>query len=204
MYPDTMAENRVVYLDSPGKRNTGKVVEAVVSRLDAGGVGHVVVASSSGRTADLLLDAIADRPVKLVVVTSHCGFEKEGECEMPRSTVSRLAKRGATVVRASHVLSGIERSITRKLGGASRVEAISESLRALFGQGMKVCVEVTVMAADNGAIPCGDVDVIAVGGTGWGADTACVVRPAHANSFFDFEVREILAMPRRKRSRRRT
>ena len=64
---------------------------------------------------------------------------------------------------------------------------------------MKVCVEISVMAADTGAIPCGEVEVIAVGGTECGADTACVVRPAHANGFFSFEVREVLAIPRRKR-----
>jgi hypothetical protein len=61
-------------------------------------------------------------------------------------------------------------------------------------------VEISVMAADSGAIPCCDDEVIAIGGTGYGADTACVVRPAHANSFFDFEVREILAIPRAKRA----
>lgn len=199
-----MGENKVLYSDSPGRKNTDKVIKAAINRLDAGGIGHLVVASSSGQTADRFLKALGDRPVKLVVVTSHCGFENEGECEMSEDTIDRLNRSGVTVVRASHVLSGIERSITRKLGGASRIEAISEALRSLFGQGMKVCVEVTIMAADSGAVPCGEVEVIAVGGTGWGADTACVVRPAHANGFFDFEVREILAMPRRKRTRRKT
>ena len=52
------------------------------------------------------------------------------------------------------------------------------------------------MAADCGAIACGEGEIIAVGGTGEGADTACVVRPSHANNFFKFEVREILAKPR--------
>lgn len=195
-----MVGTNILYLGSPGKKNTGRVVKAVLDRLDAGGIDHVVVASSTGKTAEKFQKALGDSRVRLVVVTSHCGFEAEGECEMSEAMFGRLTEGGARVVRASHVLSGIERSVTRKTGGASRVEAISEALRALFGQGMKVCVEITVMAADSGAIPCGEVEVIAVGGTGWGADTACVVRPAHANSFFDFEVREILAMPRRKRS----
>jgi hypothetical protein len=110
-----------------------------------------------------------------------------------------LVESGARVVRASHALSGVERSITRKVGGASRVESISEALRALFGQGLKVCVEVSIMAADSGAIPCGELEVVAVGGTGEGADTACVIRPAHANAFFNMEVREIIAIPRTRR-----
>jgi hypothetical protein len=110
---------------------------------------------------------------------------------------NELRSAGAKLVRASHVLSGVERSISKKLGGASRVEMIAETLRALFGQGLKVAVEITVMAADSGAIPCGpDVQVISIGGTESGADTACVVRPAHANSFFNFRVKEIIALPR--------
>jgi len=117
---------------------------------------------------------------------------------MSQGVLDGLSRNGVTVVRASHVLSGVERSLTRKFGGASRVEAIAEAIRSLFGQGMKVSIEVTVMAADSGAIPVGDVEVIAVGGTGTGADTACVVRPAHSNAFFNFEVREIIAMPRQR------
>jgi hypothetical protein len=118
---------------------------------------------------------------------------------MSRETYDELLSRGVKIVRASHALSGVERSITEKLGGASRVEAISATLRSLFGQGMKVCVEIAVMAADSGSIPCGEVEVIVIGGSGWGADTACVMRPGHANTFFDMEVREILAIPRVKR-----
>jgi hypothetical protein len=59
---------------------------------------------------------------------------------------------------------------------------------------MKVCVEIAVMAADAGRIPT-DCDVICVGGTGRGADTAVVLRPAHSNSFFDLRVGEILCRP---------
>ncbi len=198
-----MIDSTIRYFDSPGKRNTDHVMDAVARRLELGGITHIVVASNSGYTVERLLSRIVGIPVKVVAVTHHCGFEAEGECEMGRDVEDSLNSKGVRIVRASHVLSGIERSITRKLGGASRLEAISESLRALFGQGLKVCVEITVMAADNGAIPCGDLEVMAIGGTGTGADTACVVRPAHANSFFDFEIREILAIPRVKRKGKR-
>lgn len=191
-----MRESRIVYLDAPGPENTDVVTEIVARRIADGGISHVVVASSTGETARKVLKRLAGSGTRVVVVTSHCGFEKEGECEMSQEVEKELVDAGARLVRASHVLSGLERSITRKLGGSSRVEAVAEALRALFGQGMKVCVEIVVMAADNGAIPCGDVEVIAMAGTGSGADTACVVRPAHANNFFDFRVREILAIPR--------
>jgi hypothetical protein len=51
------------------------------------------------------------------------------------------------------------------------------------------------MAADAGAIDIHG-EVIAVGGTASGADTVCVIRPAHTANFFDLQVREIVAMPR--------
>jgi hypothetical protein len=61
--------------------------------------------------------------------------------------------------------------------------------------GLKVAVECVLMAADQGAIGIRD-EVIAVGGTASGADTVCVIRPAHTSAFFDLQVREIVAMPR--------
>jgi hypothetical protein len=192
-------ESLTTYFERPGAENTDQLIGRVIDRLRQGDIRHLVVASSTGATASKILPILRDMDVQLVVVTSHCGFEKEGECEMSKDTEAELVAAGARVVRSSHVLSGVERSISRKLGGSSRAEAMSEILRALFGQGLKVCVEASVMAADNGAIPCGEVEVVAVGGYSNGADTACVVRPAHANNFFSFEVREIIAIPRRKR-----
>lgn len=196
-----MQKHAIVYFDSPGRQNTDQTLDAVVERVGRGGVGHVVVASGTGETGRKAIAKLKDRGARVVVVTEHCGAAKEGECEMAPEAEEDLVRSGAKVVRATHVLSGIERGINRKIGGSSRTEAIAEALRALFGQGMKVCVEITVMAADSGAIPCGEVEVVAVGGTESGADTACVVRPAHANGFFNFEVREVLAIPRVHRKR---
>jgi len=193
-----MSRSEILYLDAPGGDNTDAVIDAVSKRLTKGDIKHVVVASDSGKTGLKTVAKLKGSGVQVVVVTEHCGFDKEGECAMTEETEERLLKSGAKVVCATHALSGVERSISKKIGGASRVESISEALRALFGQGLKVAVEITIMAADNGAIPCGDVEVISMGGTGWGADTACVVRPAHSNGFFNFRVREIIAIPRKR------
>lgn len=191
----------ITHFGRPGKQNTDGVLDAVERRIRAGGVSHVVVASNTGATGLKAIERLSGKGIGIVVVTSHAGFRKEGGLDLSPEREAEIVSKGAKVVRASHVLSGVERSFSRKLGGSSRVEAVSEALRSLFGQGMKVCVEITVMAADSGAIPCGDgVEVVSVGGTGRGADTACILRPAHANSFFDMEVREIIAMPRQKKS----
>ena len=190
-------ESSVMYLDSPGKKNTDKVLEVVANRVRKGGLTHVVVASDSGETGMKAVSALKGTGARVVVVTCHCGSEKEGVCEMSNKMEEELLKAGAKVVRATHALSGVERSINKKVGGSSRVETIAEALRALFGQGMKVAVEITVMAADNGAIPCGELEIVSIGGTGTGADTAIIVRPAHSNGFFNMQVREILAIPRK-------
>ena len=64
-----------------------------------------------------------------------------------------------------------------------------------FGQGMKVAVEVAIMAAEADLLDLAQ-EAIAVAGTGEGADTALVVQPACALHFKRFRIREILAKPR--------
>jgi hypothetical protein len=70
---------------------------------------------------------------------------------------------------------------------------IADSLR-LFGQGTKVAVEIAVMAADAGALS--GKDIVSIGGSGRGADTALVLKPAHQNSFFELRIREVICKPR--------
>ena len=194
-----MKKSSILYLDTPGVANTDKVLDAVADRLRDGDIRHVVIASDSGETGLKAVKRLGKAGAALVVVTEHCGFDKEGENSMSGEKEKELLESGVKVVRGTHALSGVERSINRKVGGSSRVEAVSETLRALFGQGLKVAVEITIMAADNGAIPCGEgVEVIALGGTESGCDTACVLRPAHSNGFFNMRVREIIAIPRKR------
>jgi hypothetical protein len=64
-----------------------------------------------------------------------------------------------------------------------------------MGQGMKVVIEISVMAADAGLVRT-DEDIIAIGGSGRGADTAAVLKPVNSNDFFDLKVKEILCKPR--------
>ncbi len=77
------------------------------------------------------------------------------------------------------------------------------TLRAVGGAGLKVAIEVMFMSVWAGILPPGE-NVIAIGGTERGADTAIVVRSAFQENFFASEaskrpmVREILAMPLEK------
>jgi hypothetical protein len=51
------------------------------------------------------------------------------------------------------------------------------------------------MAADAGLIGTNE-EVISIGGTANGADTALVIKPAHTQDFFELKVKEILCKPR--------
>ena len=182
----------VVYFSESGSKNTDEVLEAVHRRLQEGGIKSVVVASSSGETGLRFARRIAG-DTNLVIVSSHVGYSAPGVWDFDPKTLKELDALGCKVVRQSHILSGLERTFTNKFSGASHAEVLAEAIRSLFGVGIKVAIECTVMAADSGAIPI--EKTIAVGGTEGGADCAVVVWPSHCNNFFDFRVLEILAKP---------
>ncbi len=190
---------KICYFDSTGKKNTERTLDLAVRRARERKISTIVVASTTGRTGVSLAEKATKKGIRTVVVTDAHGFEKKGEWCIEKRYGDKLAAMGIRIVSATHALSGVERSITQKFKGISRVELIAQALYSLFGQGMKVCVEISIMAADAGAIGCGNgEEIIAVAGTGEGADTAVVILPSHANSFFDLQVKEIIAMPRER------
>jgi hypothetical protein len=153
---------------------------------------HFVVASTSGSTA-LELAKMLPANLEAVCVTHHAGFREFGRNELPDSAENKLAEHGIPVLRTTHLFGGVERAVRLKFGGLGPAETIAFTYRTL-GEGIKVAVEIAVMALDAGLIPYGK-DVIAIAGTGTGADTAIVVRPAHSRQFFETRVREIICKP---------
>jgi hypothetical protein len=183
-----------VQFEGPGTANTDAVVQCVLNRLEKGDIEHVVVATTTGDTGVRFMDALKDTGVQLICLTHHMGFREPNQIELEPMFSTQLREGGARLLTMTHALSGVARSISKKFGGISTPELIAQTLR-MFGQGMKVCVEIAVMAADAGAIPSGR-DVICVAGSGRGADAAVVLQPAHMNAFFDLKVREILCWPK--------
>lgn len=174
----------------PGPANTAATLEAAHARATELGITKIVIATSSGDTIYKALELFsADQ---LIAVTYHCGFRKPFEVIMPPDTRKDLEVKGVAVVSATHALSGVERSVFQKYQGAYPVLIIADTLR-LLGQGVKVAVEIAVMAADAGVLS--GQDIIAIGGTAKGVDAAAVIRPAHMNNFFDLKVREIICKP---------
>lgn len=193
----TFIEKKTWYFDKPGPDNTADAAKFAVERAQELQIQTIIVASTSGKTAEVFHDALKGLAIDLVVVTHTVGFAKPGEWEFNAKTATMLRSNGVRIVTGTHALSGLERALSRspKVGGGSRTEAIAEALRRTVAVGLKVAVECVLIAADQGAIGV-DKEVVAVGGTASGADTVCVIRPAHTGNFFDLQVREIVAMPR--------
>jgi len=164
-----------------------------LKKSDELGISYIIVASGSGKTAAKL----ADKGKKIICVTSHFGFIGPGQSRMTPEMRDQLASSGIKILTTTHILGGVERALRTKFQGIYPTEIMASTLK-IFGSGTKVCVEISIMALDAGLIPYGD-EVIAIAGSGGGADTAVVILPNHSQNFFDTEVKEIICMPRNKK-----
>ena len=181
----------MTYFDKPGKENTAQTVELALAAAKDAGIQTIVVASGTGYTARYFKDA-AQAGMHIVVVTHANGYRQPGDQELEPAVRQELEAVGMKVVTTTHVLSGAERGISTRFGGAYPVEIMAHTLR-MFGQGTKVCVECAVMALDCGAIAPGPV--LCVAGTGGGADTAWILRPAHAQDILSTKLDRLVCKP---------
>jgi len=182
----------MVYFEQKGRRNTDDTVKAAVAKAKELGIKHIVVASNTGETAEKFLG----QGLEIACVTHHIGFTGPGEDEMGAEKRKELQDKGVKLLTTTHLLAGVGRALRNKFEGVYPAEIVSSTLR-MMGQGFKVCVEISVMALDAGLVPFGE-EIIAVGGTGKGADCACVIAPTHSSQFFDTVIKEVICMPREK------
>lgn len=155
----------------------------------------IVVASSEGDTALNLMQKAKEAGFagKIVCVSCAYGSKTPGENRFSQERRTTLEQNGIRVVTADHALSGGERGLTKMFGSVHPVELIAYTLR-MFGQGTKVCVEVALMALDCGSISY-EKPIVAIGGSGRGADTACVLTPGYTANLMETKIHEILCKP---------
>ncbi|MGD8238370.1 MAG: pyruvate kinase alpha/beta domain-containing protein [Armatimonadota bacterium] len=188
-----MPERRAVWFDEPSETHTRATLQACQERARELGISQIVVATTSGQTALEAAKAFGD-DATVVGVTLHAGTWAKYAPPDPE-IVAEAEKHGVKFLTATHALMGhIGNALRDKFGGVTHTELIAFVLY-MFSQGTKVAVEVVAMAADAGLLDVGS-DVIGIGGTGGGADTAIVMKPAYTTNFFDLKVREIICMPR--------
>ena len=181
----------IVYFDDPGPENTERTIKLAVRRLEKKDLSKVLVATTSGRCG--LLTAQAVKNAKVIVVSHSYGFQELNKQELTADYRAKIAACGAEILTCTHTFGGAGRAVRKKFGSVQIDEIIAQTLRTL-GDGVKVAVEITLMAADAGLIDSGE-NVLAIAGSDQGADTAVVVKAANAQQFFDLKIQEIICKP---------
>jgi hypothetical protein len=187
-----MVEISTLYFDRASKEHTEEVVNCVRDFLEKNPeIDYITVATTEGETGVLFSKQFSNKQV--IVVTHHTGFKEPNKNEIEPDKKSEILANEAKILTATHAFAGVSRGIRRKVNTWTPVEMMALAYRT-FGQGTKVCAEIALMAADAGLVPV-DKDVVCVAGTGRGADTAWLVRPAHTNSFTNLKMRACLCKP---------
>jgi len=185
-------ESKTVYFDKPGSENTDEVLRVAKQRAEELGIKTVVVASTKGTTAVKAVDVF--QGLRVIVVTHFTGYSGPNIQDFTEENRKIVESKGGTILTTTHTFSGISRAVRDKFNTYVIGDIVASTLK-VFGAGMKVACEISMMAADGGLART-DEDAICIGGTGRGADTAVVLAPVNSSSFFDLKVKEILCKPR--------
>ncbi len=141
-------------------------------RGDELGITHFVIASSTGIVAKKALNMLADRSLV---------FVGEARDWYDQDFLEELKRRDIPVIFCREV----------KYSYPSDVQSAFRCM----SEGVKVCPEIVMIAADKDLIP-GGKEVIALAGTGSGADTSMVVVSAKSKDFKELKIRELICKPR--------
>ena len=178
-------EEKIIYFEKPGKEHTAEVIRLVKWKAQARGIKKVVLASTRGDTARAAAESFEGAGLHLVVVPWQFGFRDTQP--FPKELVTGLREKGHLVHFGTMLFH------TEELYGIRTPQLMANLLR-IFGQGIKVCVEMVMMACDGGCIDPGE-KVIAVAGSGAGADTAIVATASPSTKMTGLRVHEIICKP---------
>jgi len=179
------------YFHRAGRENTERVLQIAKARAEQLGIRSVVVATTTGQTGVRASEVF--RGYNVVLVSHSSGFIEPNTQELTDENRQAIEANGGRILTCQHALGGVGRAVRKKLQTYELEEIIAYTLRIL-GEGMKVGCEIALMAADAGLIRAGE-PAIAIGGTGRGCDTAVVLLPANAQTFFDMRIMEVLCKP---------
>ena len=185
-------DTQTVYFEKGGPENTAETLRLAKARADALGIRDIVVASYSGYTGAAAAEVFAR--YNLVVVP---GVIRPERAPMDPTYRAAIEAAGGKLLFTGHAFGMLGRAVNRKFNVIQVDEIIANVLR-LLSEGVKVGCEIACMAADAGLVPVGG-EVVAIGGTGKGADSAIVVKASNTHTFFDMRILEIVCKPRAKR-----
>ncbi len=182
-------ESKTVYFEKPGKENTEEVLRLARQRAEELDIKTILVASNTGDTAIKAMEALSG--FKVIVVSRVTGYVGPNTQDFTDENRKIIESKGGIILTTTHAFTGgVSRAMRDKFNTYVIGDIIANTLR-VFGEGLKVACEITLMAADSGLVRT-DEDIIAIAGTGRGADTAAVLKPVNSQRFFDLKVREIL------------
>ncbi|MEM4246191.1 MAG: hypothetical protein QW390_02730 [Candidatus Bathyarchaeia archaeon] len=194
----------ITYFQRPGPENTSQLISVVRERIGIGDLNIVVVPSTTGKTAELferelggeaeIVEISEDETASMCKVVAN----REGGLlrKLIESRLDEASRRGDPIFRRDAY------DLTLLPFCGKKFDAVSNILYA-FGQGMKVAIEISIAAVETSKVKP-YIEVISVGGTGQGADTAIVVRTSTQEDAFGkianrrLSILEIIAMPRWK------
>ncbi len=183
-----------LHFDKPGPANTGALLAHAAQRAGEAGIEKIVIATCTGRTVEAALEHFDLSRFRLIAVSHVTGFREPDHQELSEEARAALEGKGIKVLTAAHAFGGVGRGVRNKLGTFQVDEIMAFTLRML-GQGVKVGLEMCYMAADRGWVRT-DEEIMTIAGTGRGADTAMIVKPAHSAACLEAKVKEIVAKPR--------
>jgi len=186
----------VTYFEKGGPQNTDKALEIAKKYADQFGIKDIVIASTTGTTAEKAAEFFDPKDYNIMVVTHAYYFvNSTTRQEFPEEKLNNLKELGLKFHIGTHSMSGIERGLRLKKEAWQFVDLLAKMLGYHFSQGVKVCIEISATICDAGLIPDLERDIIAVAGTGRGADTVCLIKPAPTSGFKNLKVKAILAKP---------
>ncbi|MBD3185480.1 hypothetical protein GF325_01525 [Candidatus Bathyarchaeota archaeon] len=186
-----------------GGDHSDEVLKHAKEIIDSNGdIKDIIVASTRGGTGLLACKIFDPGKYNVIVVTHSDGFAGPNKQELKTGNKEQIERLGGKVLTATHALSGVESGISKVLSGGVvfPVELFAKILRIIACDGVKVCIEIALMAADAGFITDVTKDVLCIGGTGAGADTACIIKPAYSRAFTELRLKQILCKPEIGRS----
>ncbi len=180
-----MLVEKIVYFEEPGKVNTEETLKLAIERAKARGIHKMVLASTRGDTARLAMDKLSGTDIRMVVVPHQYGVPEKQPFSL--ELIPLLEQKGHCVHFGTMLFH------TDKLYDTQAPRVMATLLRT-FSQGMKVCVEMTLMAVDGGRVAPGE-QIVVVAGTGRGSDTAVVLTAASSWELANLHVQEIICKP---------
>jgi len=180
--------------DKSGKQNTITTLNLAKKNADILGIKDIIVASTDGYSAEEAAKIFHSDHYNLIIITHNFGFRKGIDQEFNEELRQKLQEKGIKIFSGTHVYSGIGPALQKEWGYMDFSGVFAKSIRKILSDGVKVCHEIALMAADSGLVKLGS-DVISVGGTGRGADTVCWITAASSRDFLNARIKAILVKP---------